>query len=405
MNLLTKELQTQLDKASLYEQEGASFNAKVLVRFHALETNAVWYVTEASKEGTDYLLFGYCQLQESEWGYTKLGDIETIANSYMVLTDYSCAGKTISECLHIFGSDKETVNYEFFKNYLQQNLATYLCDVFTNAKIQFKEVYKDEIQQTGIIINSDNLDFAPMFYLERLYSDFKGSSFTLDDFFIDLKHKYSEAVYLVKDKITDDIFSDYENSVFACLVPKDSSYLLPEKDVYYEEFLDMAVIYRIHTSFFDSSCGVASAVLTNSLIDSKNIDKSSLRDMILKGNNCFCQYNIEHITDMLPASYLEGLDIDELNMPMYVVSNSARIYGASVMLTPYMEYVADYLNSDYAVLPSSRHEIIVIPEKDNSIAACYKEMVHDVNEMCLAKGDRLTDSVYYYSKNNGLQTL
>ncbi len=55
----------------------------------------------------------------------------------------------------------------------------------------------------------------------------------------------------------------------------------------------------------------------------------------------------------------------------------------------------------YLILPSSCHEVIILP--DNGVdTITLRNMVMDVNESQVSIDDRLSDHVYRYDSKNGL---
>ena len=96
----------------------------------------------------------------------------------------------------------------------------------------------------------------------------------------------------------------------------------------------------------------------------------------------------------------EGRDDDgEWGEEMYVLSNRIRSYGAAAILYDNrLEGIGAYLKSNYYVLPSSVHEVIVIPEH----AAVGKEelsaMVAEINRTQVEAEEVLSDRAYYYGR-------
>ncbi len=83
---------------------------------------------------------------------------------------------------------------------------------------------------------------------------------------------------------------------------------------------------------------------------------------------------------------------------MWVLSNKSRIRGASVMLdTEALESVANKVESDLLVLPSSIHEVIVVPASMGD-AREFGEMVREVNRTEVEAVDRLSDTVYHFNR-------
>jgi hypothetical protein len=60
--------------------------------------------------------------------------------------------------------------------------------------------------------------------------------------------------------------------------------------------------------------------------------------------------------------------------------------------------VAEELESDFYILPSSLHEIILVLEQDAPAKELLKEMVEDVNQCQVSEEEFLSDNVYFYSR-------
>ena len=63
-------------------------------------------------------------------------------------------------------------------------------------------------------------------------------------------------------------------------------------------------------------------------------------------------------------------------IPMYVLTNDQKIFGAGVMLYKnVLKKVAERMKNNLAILPSSIHELIAVPVKGEAEAAAYESMV------------------------------
>ena len=79
MITVTEQLKNVFEANPLYSKEGQGFNAEVIARFFLPFSSAVWLVTEAEQqEDGDWLFFGYCHIQEWEWGYVLLSQIQEV---------------------------------------------------------------------------------------------------------------------------------------------------------------------------------------------------------------------------------------------------------------------------------------------------------------------------------------
>jgi len=99
----------------------------------------------------------------------------------------------------------------------------------------------------------------------------------------------------------------------------------------------------------------------------------------------------------LPNEFIEDVVRSEEECPMYVLSNKSGIDGATAMLSnETLESVREKMGEDFFILPSSRHELILVPESKVDDPEFLKGMVNEVNSTSVPKEDILSNSVYKY---------
>lgn len=85
---------------------------------------------------------------------------------------------------------------------------------------------------------------------------------------------------------------------------------------------------------------------------------------------------------------------------MYVLTNVSKVYGAGAMLYPdILKAYADWFHRDLIILPSSIHEVIIIPSDESDRLSGLQEIVSQVNETEVKKEERLSDNVYRYRRD------
>ena len=81
---------------------------------------------------------------------------------------------------------------------------------------------------------------------------------------------------------------------------------------------------------------------------------------------------------------------------MYVLSNAVRNYGAAAILYPNrMKAIADYLGESFYVLPSSVHEVIIIPKSKAPSKRYLSRIVKEINGTQVKEEEVLSDCAYY----------
>ena len=99
----------------------------------------------------------------------------------------------------------------------------------------------------------------------------------------------------------------------------------------------------------------------------------------------------------------EVADINECrHANMCVLTNRAMCYGATgILRTDLLEKLAQLKETDLYILPSSVHEVILLPALDCWDVDELRQMVKNVNAGWVDKMEWLSDEVYYYRRGSG----
>ncbi|MDE6186451.1 MAG: hypothetical protein K2G39_13645, partial [Lachnospiraceae bacterium] len=78
-------------------------------------------------------------------------------------------------------------------------------------------------------------------------------------------------------------------------------------------------------------------------------------------------------------------EVGETKMPMYVLTNKQKLYGAACMLYPgVLKGFAEKINRDFYILPSSVHEVILVPADADTDREALCEIVTEINRTQVA---------------------
>ncbi len=108
------------------------------------------------------------------------------------------------------------------------------------------------------------------------------------------------------------------------------------------------------------------------------------------------------IHDMLFGSGADNLfpengpvEIDS-SMPLVLTTDSGRL-GASVLYYPGVtKHLGDLVGGDYFVLPSSIHEVLILPDRGQTDPKELARMVKEINETQVLPEERLGNRVLHY---------
>ncbi|MEG0924219.1 MAG: DUF5688 family protein [Anaerovoracaceae bacterium] len=95
------------------------------------------------------------------------------------------------------------------------------------------------------------------------------------------------------------------------------------------------------------------------------------------------------------------MDID-IKEPLFVLTNDYGIEGASTICYPeVLRDIADKFGENLFILPSSIHEVILVPESRKIPIENLRKMVVSINATQVKIREKLTDDVYVFDKERG----
>lgn len=257
------------------------------------------------------------------------------------------------------------------------------------------EVLKNnDIRLTGIVIMEESDNVYPTIYLEESYRQYQdGASFQrIVEEILTLYEKQAHNIKLNMDFFRD--FSKIEERIFHKLVNYDKNRELL-LDVPHFRWHDLAVIF--YYMMEDATVGRASILIHNNHLDLWG--QAAEEVYRIAGQNMR-----RHMPELLlPMSELleelMGVQVEERELSFYVLTNKDKMFGASAMLyTQQLKCLAYKLQSDLLILPSSVHEVLLLPDDHDREYDFYRQMVREVNATQVDPEEILSDSLYRYDR-------
>lgn len=88
--------------------------------------------------------------------------------------------------------------------------------------------------------------------------------------------------------------------------------------------------------------------------------------------------------------------------PIYLISSRSRQFGAAAFFYPGVkEQAADILSEGYTVLPSSLHEVLLVPDSSQIPVRDLQNMVKETNRSQVEPKDILSDNIYHFDNFQG----
>lgn len=175
-----------------------------------------------------------------------------------------------------------------------------------------------------------------------------------------------------------------------------------DQDVVYDCVLDMALTFYVPVSS-DECLNIL--WFNQELLNALGLTKEELKNRAM--SNLEKQYTVEDIETLLEK--LLGHPFTELpdsKMTMLVATNRNRVNGAAVMLSnQILSEAKNKLGGKVVILPSSVHEVIIVKHSNIMTLQELYKMVCEINQEAVSPQDFLSDNIYTWSKEEGLQSL
>lgn len=254
----------------------------------------------------------------------------------------------------------------------------------------------------GLVIMEKGKNISPTIYLNGYFDEYQSGK-ELDDIVTEIMQKYNEN----KDKlqIEADYFDDF-NNIKACIVYKVINYsrnyrLL--KNVPHKKILDLAVVYYCLLGQREGEN--ITALIHNSNMKKWNVTEQDLHYAAVENTPKLLESQIRPMSAII-SDVLEDCELDSRTDEMYVLTNKSRLNGASCILYEnVLRHFAEQIGRDLYILPSSVHEVILLPMYEDYDKRELECMVRDVNSDGVAKDEILSDRVYTYNRKDGMISL
>lgn len=304
------------------------------------------------------------------------------------------------------------MNYQEFKTAIVEYFQSQMEE---EVKISINQVIKNNnlVYDALIILSKDEV-LTPSIYLNSFYDSYVNG----EDFLsiCEKIHHLYETNRFPKDQEPPH-FLDFENAksmiAYRLVNYNENTRLLEE--IPHIAYLDLAIVFYLLID--QNGLENTTALIRNSQLMLWNINIEELYDIAIENTPALLPYEFTSMSKIMARLFIENFNKEDLyseefdrffellqNMcskeeQMYVLSNKQRFYGAAVILYPnILETIAKKLDNDFFILPSSIHEVIVLPFTDQLEKEDLIEMVHEVNTTEVDQIDRLSNSVYIYSR-------
>ena len=252
-------------------------------------------------------------------------------------------------------------------------------------------IKNNDTRLTGLTISEKGRNIAPTIYLDHYYEKYCAGD-DLNKIVEEIVSTYLE--YRPGEDFDMTFFTDYgkvKDRIVYKLVNCDRNHELLQ-DVPYIPYLDLAVVFCFLLK--ENKSGSATVLIRNHHMEQWGVTTEDLFAQAKVNSPRLLSYELEDMNTLMKR--ICGEDTMEPGQ-MYVLSNSKRLFGASCILDEsLLEEIAKEKHSGFYVLPSSIHEVILLPRNTPDTSEALSGMVRQINETHVSSEEILSDHVYYY---------
>lgn len=311
------------------------------------------------------------------------------------------------------------MKYESFLSYITKNIKIIVGENYT-VKIH-KVIKNNNIELDSLIITGDENNISPSIYLNSYYDEYLNGR-PLSEIIYDIYAIYESNYKNINFDF--DFFTDFKkvkNRLFYKLVNYNSNKKLLS-DIPHIRYLDLAIIF--YYGIDSELLGEATIIIHNNHLELWDIDTETLHSIAQNNTQALFPHNIMPMQDIIRELLISQFEQEELlsathssisfeaaandilnqmhsdtDSYMYILTNTARINGAvCILYKDVLKNFSESINSDICILPSSIHEVILLPYNEKVSTDELSHMVKDVNIHGVDASEILSDSVYIYER-------
>ncbi len=290
------------------------------------------------------------------------------------------------------------MNFEEFREQLRNDLPGKLPEDMQNVSIDFQHTEKlQNGSYDGMCIHPEGQPVGMNIDLNRFFDQYQnGTSYEecLDELGAIVSHHLYEMPKIDVEMLKD--YNQLKSMLSIQVVPTECNMEMLQ-NIPHKEIEDLSMVYRFVTS--NENAEMQSILVTNRMLESYGISAEQLHQDALEMAPIYKPVEIRTMGEVLREMMGDDFPMEmvEADNMMYIASTPNKTMGAGVIAYPdFMEKAAETVKGDFYLLPSSLHEVLLVPDRGETDSATLEQMVRDVNETQVSPEDRLSDNVYHY---------
>lgn len=295
------------------------------------------------------------------------------------------------------------------KYFIQEVTARVQAVVGEEAEVCVQEVRKNNnVLLHGLSIMRKGGNVSPTIYLDSFY-ELLQEGMEMEEIVSKILSLYVRG--LPRGRVDMEFFRDFEkvmDGIVYRLVNREKNRELLE-EIPHVDFLDLAICF--YYSYEHPELGDGMILIRNAHMAMWGTSHRELMRLAERNTPRLLPSQFSSMENSLRGILDEEqlVEIREMQWEtgkyLYVLTNTKHIHGAAVILYPgLLAETARRLGRSFYILPSSIHEVILLPDDGLSSGKELHEMIAEINESQLREEEVLSDYAYRYDAAAGKVT-
>ncbi len=294
------------------------------------------------------------------------------------------------------------MTFEDFVKYSADNIKSYLPAEYGSGVVSVYEVTKLGSSYTGMSLKEQDRNSAVTINLNKHYDEYQKNE--------KIGQVMREMAQIIMTRSIGDDYewlTDYEQvkeRLFVRVSNADTNEAVIGK---VPHIIKEDLVLTSHV-LIGKDNSVISTIVTDNLLKSYGVTKEQLFADAIDNSQKLFPIRVQSLEAlMFEIAGAEGYEPPSNGKDrVLVVTNNQGINGAAALFYPdAMEKLAAMIDDDYYIIPSSIHEILVIPDSDHIGYEVLESTLHNVNETIVEPQDQLSDRVYHYDSAENIFEL
>lgn len=305
---------------------------------------------------------------------------------------------------------KEMIAEKVFAEGVAKDIRNFLPAKYENAEFQVMQMNKNNgVQMVGVQVRLQEENVCPVVYVEPFFNEIRLGE-PVEKVMNEIARCMEEAgnVPFLHSGINPMDYDSVKEHLAVMLVNTQANKRMLQ-EMPHENIEDLSVICYVDFPV-ESNDGKATMKVKNEHLKMWNVDAKEMfhqaRANTQPVNTPILQsmdemmlsiFNEEgHATNLLNESVEFGFRSHDM---LYALTNVEKQYGASMITQPeVLNKLEQLFPEGFYVLPSSVHEVLIVPDNGEMEPKMLGEMVREVNKNEVERQEVLSDRVYSYDK-------